>query len=637
MPEATITQSSGSGIVQVESLSYKYPKSKAPTLKDITYGIDSPRFVAIMGPTGAGKTTFAMTLNGLVPQLFEGDLSGHVALMGMDTQRFRIQTLVSKVGLVMQDPETQIFGITVREDVAFGPGNMGLPPAEIEARIAESLGAVRLAGYEGRFTSELSGGEKQRLAIAGVLAMRPQVLVLDEPTSELDPLGRDEIYAAVDRLRRERHLTILAVEHSSEDIAERADEVIVINKGEVVWRGRPRDLFCDVPLTMRLGIRPPQVCEFGWRLHEAGLIDAGDVPLTVREAADLARRILGGRRIPAAHKASSTRKTSGDDGKAPVGPPPPTSSPDVAHSGPDAASASPIAIKVVGLEHSYGPGTHALRGVDLEIRRGEFVALVGQNGAGKTTLVKHFNNLLKPTKGRVEIDGVDTRGETVSSLSRRVGYVFQNPDHQIFCSTVGEEVGYGLRNLGLAPDAARERVREVLSFVGLEDVADRHPFMLGKGERQRVAVASVLVMKPNILVIDEPTTGQDWTGAEQMMHLVRDLHRAGHTIVMITHDMRIVAEYAERVVVMHKGRIVADGTPREVFRQRDVLRSAYLAPPQISLLAEELGDVGMPAGVTTVDEAVGLVMAALGPLGPAPANTASPDDRSRDRTCDRRP
>jgi energy-coupling factor transporter ATP-binding protein EcfA2 len=222
-------------VIEVDSLSYKYPKGPTYSLKDVNFQVDSPRFVAIMGPTGAGKTTLAMTLNGLIPQLFEGDLEGYISVMGMDTQRFRVQTLVSKVGLVMQDPETQIFGITVKEDVAFGPGNIGLDAEKIRERIDDSLRIVRLTGYEDRFTSELSGGEKQRLAIAGILAMDPEILVLDEPTSELDPLGREEIYKAIDNLQRERNLTILAVEHSSEDVAERADEVIVVNSGAVVW------------------------------------------------------------------------------------------------------------------------------------------------------------------------------------------------------------------------------------------------------------------------------------------------------------------------------------------------------------------------------------------------------------------
>jgi energy-coupling factor transporter ATP-binding protein EcfA2 len=587
-------------VIEVDSLSYKYPKGPTYSLKDVNFQVDSPRFVAIMGPTGAGKTTLAMTLNGLIPQLFEGDLEGYISVMGMDTQRFRVQTLVSKVGLVMQDPETQIFGITVKEDVAFGPGNMGLDAKKIRERIDDSLRIVRLTGYEDRFTSELSGGEKQRLAIAGILAMDPEILVLDEPTSELDPLGREEIYKAIDNLQRERNLTILAVEHSSEDVAERADEVIVVNSGAVVWRGYPRDLFCNVPLTREFGIRPPQVCEFGWKLHELGYIKSSDVPLTIAEAAELARTLLA----PALGHLRS---------QPPVAPTPTAStqsSPPAPMTQSDTLRKPPAAVLVKDLEHNYG-SIKALRGVNLEIAKGAFVALIGQNGAGKTTLVKHFNNLLKPTRGTVYIDGIDTTGQTIGSLSRRVGYVFQNPDHQIFCSTVREEVGYGLRHSGLLEEEAAQRVQAVLEFVNLQGVADRHPFTLGKGERQRLAVASVLAMRPNILVIDEPTTGQDWIGAEHMMGLVKNLHESGHTIIMITHDMRIVAEYAERVVVMHRGRIVADGTPSEVFSQRDMLREAYLTPPQISQLATELEDLGMPSGITTVDEAVAVVSRAL--------------------------
>lgn len=593
-----------SDVLTLDSLTYRYPKGLAPSLEDVSYRLDRPRFVAIMGPTGAGKTTLAMALNGLVPQLFEGDLEGRVVVMGLDTQKYRVQTLVSKVGLVMQDPETQIFGITVREDVAFGPGNMGLPPAEIESRIGEALPLVRLEGYDLRFTGELSGGEKQRLAIAGILAMRPEVLVLDEPTSELDPLGRDEIYAAVDRLRRERDITILAVEHSSEDIAERADEVLVVSEGRVAWRGSPRALFTDVPLTRSLGLRPPQVAEFGWGLHERGLIPAADIPLTLDEAVSLVRRLVAGRQT---HAPQGTGLGAGPGTGVVAGAPAQTPP---AAGATAAAPTQPPAVEISGLEHDYGSAP-ALRGVDLVIRRGEFVALVGQNGAGKTTLVKHFNNLLRPTRGRVLVDGVDTRGETVGGLSRRVGYVFQNPDHQIFCASVCEEVGYGLRNLALSPDELSRRVDEVLEFVGLRAVADRHPFTLGKGERQRVAVASVLVMRPNILVIDEPTTGQDWTGTERMMRLIRDLHEAGHTIVMITHDMRIVAEHAGRVVVMSQGKIVADGTPSEVFRQGELLRRAYLTPPQIAQLAARLEDLGVPGGLTTVDDAVASIAPAV--------------------------
>ena len=434
-------------ILNIRELSYKYPRGQDQTLQDITYRLDEPRFVAIMGATGSGKTTLAMCLNGLVPQFFEGEMKGSVSVAGLDTQKYRIQTLVSRVGLVMQDPETQIFGITVEEDIAFGPGNMGLPADEIARRIQEVLPLVRLSGYQTRATGELSGGEKQRLAIAGMLAMHPEVILLDEPTSELDPLGRVEIYEAVDRLRRERNLTILAVEHSSEDIAERADELLVVQEGRIVWSGSPRQLFCHVPLAEYYGIRPPQVSEFGWRLHELGLIPASDVPLTVDEAAEMVRGLIGEKHATA----SNAMEAAPAVGRERIG-------------------AGPAAIVVHNLEHDYGT-MHALRGISLEIKQGEFVALIGQNGAGKSTLVKHFNNLLKPTGGEVFVDGIDTRAKTMAELSRHVGYVFQNPDHQIFCASVREEVGYGLRHLNLPADEIRERVDEVLRFVGIEKVA----------------------------------------------------------------------------------------------------------------------------------------------------------------------
>ncbi|HHV08289.1 MAG TPA: ATP-binding cassette domain-containing protein [Firmicutes bacterium] len=571
-------------IIEIDSLSYRYPKGRNLSLKEVNYRVKAPKFTAIMGPTGAGKTTLTAVLNGLIPQLYEGNIKGRVLVQGMDTQKFRIQTLVSNVGLVMQDPETQIFGITVQEDVAFGPSNLGLNMETIKERIPEALKAVRLEGYEDRLTSELSGGEKQRLAIAGVLAMQPEVLVLDEPTSELDPVGRSEIYAVVDRLRRHGNLTVLAVEHSSEDIAMRADEVLVINDGKVVWQGEPRLLFCNAPLLQSVGVRPPQVSEYGWQLYQQGLIEQADIPLTVEEAAAVTRKILSDRTIPASSKSVSVKNKRPD-------------------------SDSPVAVEIKDLHHDYG-SVQALRGVNLTIKRGEFVALVGQNGAGKTTLVKHLNNLLQPTTGEVYVDGVSTAGQSIGDLSRRVGYVFQNPDHQIFCSTVREEITYGLRHLDLSSDEIEQKVQEVLGFVGLKGVTERHPFTLGKGERQRLAVASILAMEPNILVVDEPTTGQDWAGAQDMMNLIRNLNREGHTIIMITHDMPIVAEYAQRVVVMHRGQIISDGTPAEVFCQENVLHQASLVPPQITQLAIALADVGMPADVITVDQAVELVTAA---------------------------
>ena len=545
--------------IEMQGVSFVYKASEEEVLQNINLTVEEGKFTVIMGRTGAGKTTLAMLPNGIIPQLVEGTVKGTVISASKDTAKFRVQTLAKEVGLVLQDPETQIFGRTVEEDTAFGPRKYLIPRKEIIERIKKALSKVRLDGYEKRETSQLSGGEKQRLAIAGILAMDPSIIILDEPTSELDPIGREEIYSTMVSLQKEQKKTVLAVEHSSQEICEKADEVVVLSDAHVVWQGSPRDFFRELDLVEKYGIKPLPVSKIGWKLFQKGLISKEEIPLSVDDAYALITRLLDGKelRVIPQEKVETTERKK--------------------------------LIEVKNLHFKYDKKKEALSGVNLDIYEGDYLALIGQNGAGKTTLAKHFNSLFKPTDGSIIVCGKDTKKEEPYTLAESIGYVFQNPDNQIFSASVRKEMEYGLRNLKLSEKEITKRIEEVAKMLGLEKVLDEHPFSLGKGERQRIAVASILVLKPRILVVDEPTTGQDWDGIQNMMKLIDELHKNGTTIVMITHDMDVVATHANRAVVLCHGKVVADGTVREVFKRKEVLESAFVAIPQIPELSEKLG------------------------------------------------
>lgn len=544
--------------IEIKDLSFTYKNSDVEVLKDVDLSIEEGKFTVIMGRTGAGKTTLAMLPNGIIPQLVEGTVKGTIIAAGKDSSKYRVQTMAREIGLVLQDPETQIFGRTVDEDTAFGPRNYLVPRDEIKERIKSALNKVRLDGYEKRQTSQLSGGEKQRLAIAGILAMDPSIIILDEPTSELDPIGREEIYSTMVSLQKDQKKTVVAVEHSSQEISEKADSIVVLSDAHVVWLGSPKDFFRELDLVERYGIKPLPVSKVGWELYKKGFIAKEEIPLSVDDAYALVVKLLDGRKLgfsPAEAPRQERTKL----------------------------------IEVNDVHYQYDKAKEALKGVSFDIYEGDYVALIGQNGAGKTTLAKHFNSLFKPTSGRILVCGKDTRNEEPNTLAEQIGYVFQNPDNQIFSTSVYKEMEYGLKALKLSEEEMSKRIHEIAKLLDIEKVLEEHPFSLGKGERQRVAVASILVLKPKILVVDEPTTGQDWDGIQNMMKLIDELHANGTTIVMITHDMDVVATHANRVIVMAKGSMVADGSVRDVFKQEKALKDAYVARPQIPELSERLG------------------------------------------------
>ena len=557
--------------IELINISYRYPNSVEPSLKNVSLTVEKGKFILLMGSTGAGKTTLSLCLNGLIPQLLEGELTGQLSIAGKNVGKTAVQSLSKILGLVLQDPETQIIGRTVEEDTAFGPRNFLVPFDEIKTRVNKTLEKVRLKGYNHRLTEELSGGEKQRLAIAGVLVIEPEILVLDEPTSELDPIGRSEIYETLNDLRRKKDLTILLVEHSSEELIHKADEVVVLNQGEVAWRGVPTELFRNIPLLRMWGIKPLPVSQIGWDFYEKGWISYAEIPLDIPSAEGLIRALLPKYGHWQGH-AQGQRKDHLLKQEAHL-------------------SEKVIAVQVSDLFYQYNSGQPALRGINLTIKAGEFVALIGQNGAGKTTLAKHFNGLLKPTSGEIIVEGRNTLQYDTSDLSKTIGYVFQNPDHQIFSASVEKELEFGLKNAGYKGKEITERVEQVLQYTGLERYRRVHPFSLGKGERQMIAVASILVLKPKLLIIDEPTTGSDWAGVQTMMALIRKLHAAGTTIIMISHDMDLVAQYAKRVIVLKDGGIFLDGTPQDVFSNEKILLDSAIVPPQLCRLSSQLKDI----------------------------------------------
>ena len=559
-------------IIEVENLWYKYPKSDRPALRGINLHVNEGEFLAIMGATGSGKTTLCLSFNGLVPQYFEGgEYSGKVIVNGLSALDTPTQKLALHVGMVFQDFESQIFGTMVDEDVAFGPSNLGLDRDEIMERVSYSLSALRLKGYEKRETDTLSGGEKQRLALAGVFAMKPKILVLDEPTSQLDSLGKEEVFSSVARLRKDYKTTIIMVEHRSEEIAKYADRVIVMKDGNITLEGSPREVFSKVSDLLELGICPPQVCELAFSLSRKGFFPRF-FPITEDDFTSAFPK-LPIKKILTYSNISQDKEEI---------------------------------IVIKDLHYIYANGVKALDGINFTIKEGEFLAIIGQNGSGKTTLAKHLIGLLKPTFGKVLIKGLDTREQTTGKLAKIVGYVFQNPDHQIFSTSVKDEVAYGLKNLKLSEEEIEKRVSEALSFVGLDGFENYHPFLLKKGERQRVAFASILAMKPEIFVVDEPTTGQDYLGSENMMHMLLKLNENGHTVIIITHDMKIVGKYAKRVIVLDKGKVVLDGSTRQVFSEIDVLRRCYLLPPQITRIGRELSFKGEET-VLTVEEMLSML------------------------------
>jgi len=558
--QADFTPQDLSKAISIKNLSFQYKTQKENmALNDINLEVATGQFVVIMGPSGAGKSTLAYCLNGLIPNFVKGKYSGRIDILGRNPAKEKVGSMAKDVGLVFQDFEAQLFSTNTRLEIVFGPENFNVNRQEMDKIIAKVVQTVNLKGLEERQPSTLSGGEKQRLAIGSVLAIRPRIICLDEPTTDLDPLGKSEIFKIAKELHDNKELTVLIIEHETGEVLA-ADRIIIMNKGGVVADGNPADVLREVSLFQSLGIMPLEMPLYFSKLGLAKEV----LPLTQEEG--MTAFAAGGFRIDEAKYAALLDADTAREEK---------------YGG--------CILKVEGLEHQYAPGKPVLKGIDLEIRKGEFIAVIGQNGCGKTTLVKHFNGLLLPTAGKVLVNGKDTSRSTVFEIGREIGYVFQNPDHQIFSDTVYDEVAFGPKMRGFAKTKIDRLVKEALKAVDMQGYEQEDPFSLTKGERQRIAVAAVLSAHPPIIVLDEPTTGLDFKEQREMMQLIKRLNDHGHTIIMVTHTMWVVAEYAHKVAIIRDGRLTMYGRTRDVFRDEAELAKSYLKAPPIISLANGLG------------------------------------------------
>lgn len=578
-----------SAIIEMECVSFSYGTAAdgAYALKDIDLSVEEGTFVGLIGPSGAGKSTLASAITGAIPHHYRGRLFGSTLVAGLDTCEASLTDIAKVVGSVLQDIDAQMVASVVEDELLFGLENFGIDHREIEGRIASALDAVGIADLRHREIATLSGGQKQKVAIAAILAMAPRVIVMDEPTSALDPASARDVFEVLRRAKEQTGMTVILIEQTVALLAEYCDRVVVIDQGRIALDGTPTDVFSHGETLRTIGVDTPRTVRISNSLAEAGLAPNSSPALTLDEAESLVASILA----PGLSESS------------PIAPCAPGDRPDAR----DAADARPIIVDVAGAAYSYGTGQAGIEGIDLTVRAGEILAIVGQNGAGKTTFTKLLNGLIKPNAGVVRIAGLDTRTTPVSVLASHAATLFQNPDRQLCRNTVVEEISFGLELQGAPAEAARERARHVAATFGLPENAS--PFNLSRGQRQMVALASVVALEPELIILDEPTSGLDYRECMTVMETVRQRALDGTAVVMVCHDMEVVSDFADTLAVMAEGRLIEVGPCREVFANDALLAHARIASPCVPALGKRLAARLHPsfARITEVTDLVALV------------------------------
>jgi hypothetical protein len=583
-------------MIKTDNLIFEYEKRDEEgnvigthrAIDEVNLDIEPGQFIAVLGHNGSGKSTLAKHMNAiLVPS------GGTMWVDGKDTkEEENLWDVRQTAGMVFQNPDNQIIGTVVEEDVGFGPENLGVPTEEIWQRVEKSLSAVGMIEYRHHSPNKLSGGQKQRVAIAGVVAMCPKCIVLDEPTAMLDPNGRKEVLRTVEELRKREHVTVILITHYMEEVIG-ADRVIVMDQGHVVMDGTTREIFSQVELLKKYRLDVPQVTMLAHGLKQRGL-DIKEGILTTNELIEALEKAgdwwQNQKKTYVGHAETVVKKEKKEN---------------------------PI-LKLEHIEYVYSSGTayekRALKDINLDIYEGEFVGVIGHTGSGKSTMIQHLNGLMKATSGALYYNGENIYDEkyNLRQLRNNVGLVFQYPEHQLFEIDVLTDVCFGPKNQGLTEEECKKRAIEALELVGLsEKYYDTSPFDLSGGQKRRVAIAGVLAMRPKVLVLDEPTAGLDPKGRDEILDQIAYLQKERNlTVILVSHSMEDIAKYVDRIVVMNKGRKMYDGEPKEVFAHYKELEKVGLAAPQVTYIMHALSEKGMHVNteVTTIEEAVDEIM-----------------------------
>ncbi len=640
-------------IIEMRDVSFSYSNGdgvcEAKALSSVSLAIGAGEFVGVIGPSGAGKSTLASVMSGAIPHHFTGELFGATLVDGRDTCEVTLTDISRIVGSVLQDIDAQMVASVVEDEMIFGLENFGVPHDQIEERITRALDTVGFDSERTREIATLSGGQKQKLAIAAILALEPRVVVLDEPTAALDPASSRLVFETLREVNERLGVTVVVIEQKVALLSEFCGRILVMDGGKVAFDGTPHEVFSNNAELRAMGVDSPRVARISHSLVQKGLVERSEPCLNVPEAAALIRELVGaggaaggdaagagvaagvaadavvaadvasdcGSESAAAAATDAAGEAGAPDSAAVAGavassaPTPvarpaakaPSPSPHAPAARPHAEGAEPV-VTLRGVSFAYPNCKPAVKNLEMTVYPGELVGVVGQNGAGKTTLTKLLNGLLKPSAGEVRVAGLSTREVPTSAIAAHCATLFQNPDRQLCKDTVLEEVAFGLELQGVPTPEARERAERVATRFGLP--LDEAPFSLSRGQRQMVALASVVVTEPEVILLDEPTSGLDYRECMTVMETVREMAEKGSAVIMVCHDMEVVSDFAERLVVMAEGEILDRGPASQIFANEDLMRRAYVAPPQVVELASVLAREVSAAfeGVTEVSDIV---------------------------------
>ena len=580
--------SSSNTIIKLDDVSFSYGHEAQNALDHVSLAIEKGEFVGVIGPSGAGKSTLAAVMSGAIPHHYTGQLFGATLVDDRDTCEITLTDISRVVGSVLQDIDAQMVAPIVEDEMLFGLENFGIPHDQIEERISQTLTTVGISDLRHREIATLSGGQKQKVAIAAIIAMAPNVLVLDEPTAALDPASSTLVFDTLRQINREHGITVVVIEQKVALLSKYCSRVLVMADGKLAFDGEPHQVFAHASELRQMGVDSPRVARIANSLAEVGLLPSDQAPcLNVSEAHQLISSLL----------ADATSK----DAPADV----PETSPHIP-AVPRGVNQEPV-VELTDVTFAYPHGGASVSNLNMCVYPGELVGVIGQNGAGKTTLTKLMNGLLHPASGTVRMAGMNTADVPTSAIAAKCATLFQNPDRQLCRDTVLDEVAFGLELHGVGTDEARQRARVAAERFGLP--LDESPFSLSRGQRQMVALASVVVLDPQVVLLDEPTSGLDYRECMTVMETVSEMAERGCAVIMVCHDMEVVSDFAQRLVVMADGRILERGDANRIFADDALMRAAYVEPPQVVALSKELARDVSPrfAGISQVSDLVDLV------------------------------